>query len=133
IDARPCARTIARCDGERIGRAITEIALNALHATPADGTVTMTLESRAGEAVITIADTGPGVDPAVLPHVLDYKWLATRRSRESAGLGLGVARAVVEAHGGRLALVSRPREGTTVTIAFPLVVRAARDLNAATP
>jgi signal transduction histidine kinase len=73
--------------------------------------------------VIAVADTGAGIDPADLPHIFDRFWRADRartRSSGGAGLGLAIARRIVEAHGGQIGAHSRPGHGTTLTFTLPL-------------
>jgi signal transduction histidine kinase len=65
-----------------------------------------------------VQDTGPGIDPALLPTVFER----FSRSADSAGSGLGlaIARAIVEAHGGTIAAASTPGQGTSITVRLPI-------------
>jgi signal transduction histidine kinase len=70
-----------------------------------------------------VRDTGPGIAPADLPFVFDRFWRADRsRSRDdgSAGLGLAIARQLVEAHGGRIWAESQPGQGATFSFTLPV-------------
>lgn len=95
---------------------------NAIRFSPAGGAVT--LEGRAaGRLVVAeVADQGPGIDPADLPHVL-RPFYQGRRARGSSGLGLAVARAIVDRHGGRLEIASPPGGGTRVRVLLPAAGR----------
>jgi signal transduction histidine kinase len=73
--------------------------------------------------VVQVRDTGPGIAPADLPFVFDRFWRADRsRSRDdgSAGLGLAIARQLVEAHGGRIWAESQPGQGATFSFTLPV-------------
>ena len=70
--------------------------------------------------VVTVADTGPGIEPEELPHLGEELFRgANARGTEGSGLGLALARAVVGRHGGQLSVSSRPGEGTVVSVRLP--------------
>ena len=77
------------------------------------------VEAQDGEALLSVQDFGPGIDPEHLPHLFDRFY---RASTSSSGLGLGlyISRILVEAHGGRIWVESRPGQGSTFTMALPL-------------
>jgi signal transduction histidine kinase len=82
-------------------------------------------------AVVDVCDHGQGIDPADVPHVFTAFFRADRsRARGTGGVGLGLtlARRIVEAHAGTIELNSRPGEGTTVSIKLPVLAPAAADL-----
>jgi signal transduction histidine kinase len=71
---------------------------------------------------ITVADTGPGIDPAHLPHIFDRFYRldpARSRSDGGAGLGLSISRWIAEAHGGTIEAESSAGEGTRFTVRIP--------------
>jgi signal transduction histidine kinase len=103
-------------DARRLEEALLNVAANAIEATPAGGTVTILTEHRDGAAAIVVRDTGKGMSAATLEKV-GTPFFTTRR--EGTGLGVALARAALAQHGGRLEYVSRPGEGTTVTLALP--------------
>jgi len=95
---------------------------NAVRYTPEGGRVTLTLAESEGGCCLRVADTGQGIEPEALEHIFDrfYRTDASR-SREAggAGLGLNIAKGVVDAHRGRIEVDSRPGEGTTVSVWLP--------------
>ncbi|MEO6458558.1 MAG: HAMP domain-containing sensor histidine kinase [Chloroflexia bacterium] len=105
-------------DPQRISQVLSNLVSNALRHTPPGGTITLRawMEPAGGGLVnISVQDTGSGIAPEDLPHIFDRFWKADRaRSRSGgAGLGLAIARRIVEAHGGRIWADSTPY-GTTV-------------------
>ena len=96
---------------------------NALAHTPITAPVTLTAESGPDIATIAVADGGPGLDPEAAAHVFDRFWrgeAARTRTHGSTGLGLAIARSIVDAHGGTIALDTAPGEGCTFTIHLPV-------------
>jgi len=76
-----------------------------------------------GRAAVVVADTGVGIPAEHLPHVFErfYRGEPARREADGAGLGLAIARWIVDAHGARIDIASAAGTGTRVTISFPLV------------
>jgi PAS domain S-box-containing protein len=108
-------------DRHRLLRVFSNLVGNALKFTAPGGRITVAAE-RDGQAVrFTVRDTGYGIAPEHLPHVFDRFWQAGKHSRDGAGLGLPIARGIVEAHGGTIAVASRLGAGTTVDFTLPLV------------
>ena len=68
---------------------------------------------RKGEILFWVADTGPGIAAENLPHLFDRFWQAQKDRRRGAGLGLPIAKGIVEAHGGRIWVESMPGRGST--------------------
>jgi two-component system sensor histidine kinase BaeS len=117
IEAGPGTATF-RMDRGTIGQVLSNLVSNALRYTPAGGSVTLGASREDGALVLTVRDTGHGIDPAALPHVFDRFTRAdpSRHDSEHAGLGLAIAKALVEAHGGTIAVESEPGRGTAFTI-----------------
>jgi signal transduction histidine kinase len=93
---------------------------NAIKFTPEGGAVRVVLEWRSDVVRIGVRDTGPGMDEAQLAHVFDRFWQSRAGDRRGAGLGLAIARGIIEAHGGRIHLDSHLGVGTTAWVELPL-------------
>jgi signal transduction histidine kinase len=76
-------------------------------------------------AVFSVSDTGPGIAKEDLSHIFDRYWQATRRARESFGLGLAISKAIIESHGGKIWAESTVGQGTTFFFTLPLGTRGA--------
>ena len=110
-------------DKEALRRALLILLDNAVHYTPQGGTVTIAVTNQNGFAVVSVKDTGIGIAASELPYVFDRFWRADKarsRDRGGAGLGLSIARWIVEAHDGRIEVVSEPARGSCFTISIPL-------------
>lgn len=111
-------------DGQRLAQVLANLAGNALDAVPPGGEVRVTA-LREGEGIrITVADDGPGMDAGTLARV-QAPFVTTKAS--GTGLGLPLARRLVEAHGGTLVLESEPGAGTRATVTLPGRDRARED------
>ncbi len=118
-------------DRERIQQVLANLFDNAIKFTPEGGAITITANIE-GEAVrFTVADTGPGIPSDALPHLFDRYWQASRTGRAGAGLGLYIAKGIVEAHGGRLRAESGPGRGSTFSFTLP-TARAPEEQRGAT-
>lgn len=110
-------------DPMRLEQALQNLAANALRHTPSEGRVELGAEARDHEVVITVRDTGAGIAAEHLPHVFDrfYKVDPGRGANASgSGLGLSIVKAIIERHGGTIAVSSAPGHGTEFTILLPL-------------
>jgi signal transduction histidine kinase len=107
---------------------------NAIKSTPGGGTVTVTLRRTRAGVEIAVADTGIGIGRGDLPYVFQRFWQAqTGVSREYSGLGIGLAlaRHLVELHGGSIAVESAGRgHGATFTVTLPIASERERHLRA---
>jgi signal transduction histidine kinase len=113
-----------RADPDRLKQVLLNLVDNALRYTPADGTVRLiaALDPAGATARLQVRDTGPGIAPAHLPHIFDrfYRGDPSRaRASGNTGLGLAIARGIVEAHGGTIAAQPGPTGGTAFTIVLP--------------
>ncbi len=115
------ASLVVDVDADRLDQALSNLVANALRHTPAGGRITLAARSADDGVVLEVADTGTGIDAADLPFVFDRFWRGDRaRGRHGgAGLGLPIARRLVEAHGGAIEAKSEPGAGTTFTIWLP--------------
>jgi len=110
-------------DPQRIAQVLGNLVANALRHTPPGGTVSIGATHDGSAVTFAVCDSGSGIDPADLPYIFDRFYRADRsRTRGSggAGLGLAIARRIVEAHSGRIWAVSAPGQGTTVSFTLPL-------------
>ncbi len=112
----------ARANPEKLQRVLANLLQNAIHHTPADGSVLVSAE-QAGETVeVEVADTGDGIAPDDRTRIFEPFYRGgseAARTRAGSGLGLAISRAIVEAHGGRIWLPDST-EGTRVRFTLPL-------------
>ena len=106
-------------DPVRIGEVLANLLTNAIRHTPAGGSVRVVVEPDPAGVAVAVADTGPGIDPRDLAHVFDR--FVKSADSGGAGLGLAIARSLVEAHGGRITAESAPGQGTTMRFVLPPV------------
>jgi signal transduction histidine kinase len=109
----------ARCDGARLGQIVSNVLSNAVKFTPEGGSISVRMLKDAGTARVVVADTGCGIDAERVRTVLDYGANARRVPREGPGLGLAIAAGLAALQGGRIAVESVERRGTTVTVILP--------------
>jgi signal transduction histidine kinase len=112
-------------DRERVMQVLANLGGNAVKFTPAGGAVELRAEREADAVRVSCTDTGPGIAAEDLPHVFDRFWQARSTRRAGAGLGLAIAKGIVEAHGGEITAESTPGEGSTFS--FTLSDGAERD------
>src|SRR5690606_6980068 len=107
-------------DPARVHRVLTNLIANSLRFTPRGGRVVLSAASGDPcEVVFTVADTGPGIPARDQPHVFRHFWQAAPHARAGAGLGLAIARSIVEAHGGRIWVESEPGNGCSFFFTLP--------------
>ncbi len=108
-------------DKDKIARAIINILDNAIKYTPGNGRISIEVIRENKRAIVTITDTGIGIPEHDLPHIFD-RFYQVDKSRSSAGFGLGlsIARSIIEAHGGSITVESTQKQGTTFLISLPM-------------
>lgn len=116
-----CASAVPsiRVDADRILRVLSNLVGNALKFTPAGGRITVRAERDGDSVRFSVSDTGLGIPADHLPHLFDRFWQARRTDRRGAGLGLAIARGIVEAHHGRIWVESEVGKGTTFHFTVP--------------
>lgn len=112
---------IITLDTKRMGQAIGNILSNAIKYTPEYGRIVISASSTKQEARINVIDNGPGISAEEQDHIFEpfYRSKQEKRFPQGLGLGLTIARELVEAHGGRLELDSTLNKGSTFTIVLP--------------
>jgi signal transduction histidine kinase len=124
------APVMVKGDRERLLQVVANLLENALKFTPASGRVVLSVAagddsagargSKGRWAVLTVADSGPGVDPIDLPFIFDRFYRAqAARGTHGVGLGLAIARGLVEAQGGVIEAADRPEGGAVFTVRLP--------------
>jgi signal transduction histidine kinase len=134
IDTAISAAPIVLGDRDRLKQALLNLAANALAFTPPGGRVRLDLRERGQLAELVVSDTGVGIAADLLPRVMDrFVRADPSRSRATGGSGLGlpIARSIVEAHGGTIRLESEEGQGTRAIIELPIVRRSANGRAAA--
>ena len=107
-------------DRPRVLQVLSNLIANSLKFTPPGGTVIVRAEPAGSELRLSVLDTGIGIARADLEYVFDRFWQVRRAERASAGLGLAIAKSVVEAHGGRIWVESTEGHGTLFCFTLPL-------------
>jgi signal transduction histidine kinase len=111
---------VVLADSSQIQRVFYNLVDNALRHTPRGGSVMVDVTEAGPNVVFSVADSGPGIDPADLPHVFErfYRADRSRHTDGGAGLGLAIARGIVEAHGGRI-WADGSEQGARFSFALP--------------
>jgi signal transduction histidine kinase len=123
-------------DPGQIKQVLLNLIDNALRYTPVGGAVGLRGAVEDGLARLEVQDSGAGIAPDELPHIFErfYRGDASRsRATGNSGLGLAIARAIIEAHGGTIAVRSAPGSGTCFTLRLPLAPGPAPTADAAGP
>lgn len=107
-------------DRERVQQVLSNLVGNAIKFSPAGSKIAVTARSDPEGVVISVLDNGRGITPEQLPRVFDRYWQSSRTDRQGAGLGLAIAKGIVETHGGRIWIDSKPGKGTTASFTLPL-------------
>ena len=114
----PEEATLVSADRDRVLQVLGNLIGNALkHARGAP--IDISLQRNGKVAVIAVRDRGPGITDSELPHVFDRYW-SGRTRKGGAGLGLAIAKGIVDAHGGRLDVASKAGEGSEFSFTLPL-------------
>jgi signal transduction histidine kinase len=115
-----------RADGARLAQVLDNLLSNALKFTPPCGRVDVRVSSAPGRAVLEVEDTGIGIPAREREHVFERFFRASTtavRAIPGTGLGLAIVKAIVDAHGGTVAVTSTEATGSLFRIEFPLLVR----------
>jgi signal transduction histidine kinase len=115
VDAPPS--TAADVDPIRVREILSNVLANALRYTPRGGEIRVAVTATEREATISVHDSGPGIDPDVLPHV--FERFTKSSTSPGAGLGLAIAKSLVAAHGGVIEALSTSGTGTEIRFTLP--------------
>lgn len=112
---------VAYIDAVQIERVISNLVGNAIKFTPAGGTVALSIRREGAEGLLEVCDDGPGIPSSELSTLFEKYRRQEQNSRiEGSGFGLFIVKAIVEAHGGTVAISSTVGQGTTVTVHLPI-------------
>jgi signal transduction histidine kinase len=124
----PDAAVSVFADISLIQRVLENLVGNALKYTPAGGKVSISIERSAAAVGVSVADTGPGISQEALPHIFDRFYKADQQDEQgngSMGLGLAIAKRILELHSSKISVESKERQGTRFHFDLPLQARAA--------
>jgi PAS domain S-box-containing protein len=130
LDVPPDLPTVA-ADPDRIGQVLSNLLGNAIKFTQEGGSIRLSARAFGNEVIFSVADSGPGIPAEQLSKVFDRYWQAQHAKRLGIGLGLSIAKGIVEAHGGRIWVESEPGKGSTFSFALPQADDVRRSDNAA--
>ncbi len=112
---------IVNGDETRLEQVLSNLVSNAIKYSPEGGEIRIGGQVRPGQVIVCVSDQGPGVAPEDIPHIFDrfYRSSLAKRTTKGAGLGLYLARAVIEAHGGRIWVDPQPNRGARICFSIP--------------
>lgn len=116
----PASSVVVSFDHDRIVQVLSNLLGNAMKFTPTNGHVSLHADQRGGLVELTVRDDGPGIEPALLPHVFERFWQLDQDTRRGLGLGLHICAKIVEAHGGRISADSELGKGATFRFTLPV-------------
>jgi signal transduction histidine kinase len=116
---------LVTADEERILQVMSNLVGNALKFVPSGGSVVLECQRKGTEAVFSVVDSGPGIAPEDLDRLFEKFWQRRRADTRGVGLGLAIARGIVEAHGGRIWAESHVGSGSRFYFTLPVVTEPA--------
>ena len=119
----PADGVLLRADPLRVAQLVGNVVGNAIKFTPEKGSVMVKAAPDGDRVVVQVTDTGPGIPPGDIPHLFDNFWQARNNDHRGVGLGLAIAKGVVEAHGGRIWCESTVGVGSTFSFTLPIANR----------
>jgi signal transduction histidine kinase len=119
VDIKPSTGRVMG-DDKRLAQAVDKLLENAVRAVPEGGRISLHSDGQVGGARMIVSDNGPGMDAKTQARAFDrFSRMNDSQRGDAQGLGLPLARQLIEAHGGKLTLISEPGEGTVFTIELP--------------
>jgi hypothetical protein len=115
----PAGLPLVRCDRHRIQQVLSNLIGNAIKFTPESGKLVLSATSAADEVTFLVTDNGPGIPVEAIPRIFDRHWTGRGRAGADSGLGLYIAKGIVEAHEGRIAVARIPAGGTQFSFSVP--------------
>jgi len=108
-------------DEDRLEQVFANLLSNAIKYSPEGGEIRISAQLRPSQVIVCVSDQGPGIAPGDVPYIFDrfYRSSEASRTTKGAGLGLYLARAVVEAHGGRIWVDPKPGDGARICFSLP--------------
>jgi heavy metal sensor kinase len=114
------SRAETYCDATRIAQVVTNLLTNAITYNNDGGEIRVVTRAENGKSILTVADTGQGIKETDVPRVFERFYRADKsRTGGNTGLGLAISKAIIDAHGGAITVVSTENMGTTFTIRLP--------------
>ena len=107
-------------DAARIQQVLSNLVGNAVKFTPRQGRISVSANRLDREVRFAVIDTGPGIPPEQVPHIFGRFWQAKSSDRRGIGLGLAIAKGIVEAHNGRIWVESQVGVGSTFYFTLPI-------------
>ena len=123
-------------DPQRLGQVLRNLLVNAVTHTPANGEIVLFASQRNGQVQILVKDTGPGIPQEDLPYIFERFFRVDKsRSRATGGVGLGltIAKRLIEAHNGRIEVLSEAGQGTEFLVTLPTIEAALLELSDQSP
>lgn len=117
----PADFPVVLADESRLEQVLSNLLSNAIKYSPQGGEIRISGQIHPDQVIVCVSDQGPGVAPEDIPHIFDrfYRSPEAKRTTKGAGLGLYLARAVIEAHGGRIWVDPRPGDGARICFSLP--------------
>ncbi len=122
----PADFPLVHADESRLSQVLSNLLSNAVKYSPKGGRILVEGRVREKDVVVSVSDEGPGIPPSDIPHIFErfYRASHTARTTQGAGLGLYLAKAIVEAHGGRIWVDDKVKNGTRICFSIPRAVEA---------
>jgi signal transduction histidine kinase len=119
---------VVRADPNRVSQIVGNLIGNAIKFTPEQGTIKVRAKPEDKQVLFQVADDGPGISADSLSHLFDSFWQARKNDQRGVGLGLAIVKELVEAHGGKIWVESKPEHGSTFSFTLPAADKQAEQI-----